>query len=159
MYAQSWPTLCDSMGYSPPVSSVHGISQARMLEWVAISYSRGTSQPRDQTHVSCISWIGRQILYHCSPWEDTPPTPKQKWRGQSRILCQRFIKFPPVSTCCPAPHPLTQQRVGLLLAPPTGFTSSARLWFHNPFKSAFNVFFNLHSFFLSLLYLASFFDA
>ena len=41
-------------------SSVHGISQARILEWVAISYSRGFSQPRDQTHVSC---IGRWILY------------------------------------------------------------------------------------------------
>ena len=42
-------------------SSVHGISQVRMLEWVAIYFSRGSSQPRDGTHVSC---IGRQILYH-----------------------------------------------------------------------------------------------
>ena len=41
--------------------SVHGISQARILEWVAISFSRGSSWPRDQTHVSC---IGRGILYH-----------------------------------------------------------------------------------------------
>ena len=46
-----------------PGSSVHGILQARILEWVAISYSRGSSQPRDQTHVSCASGIGRQILY------------------------------------------------------------------------------------------------
>ena len=52
------------MDYSPPGSSVHGIFQARILERVAISYSRGPSPPRDQTHVSCICCIGRQILYH-----------------------------------------------------------------------------------------------
>ena len=51
------------MDCSPPGSSVHGISQAKILEWVAISSSRGSSQPRDWTHVSC---TGRQILYwHC----------------------------------------------------------------------------------------------
>ena len=54
--------LCDSMDCSPPGSSVHGIFQARILEWVAISYSRGSSRPRDQTHISCIFCIGRQIL-------------------------------------------------------------------------------------------------
>ena len=48
----------------PPGFSVHGIFQARILEWVAISFSRGPSQPRDGTRVSCISCIGRQILYH-----------------------------------------------------------------------------------------------
>ena len=47
--------------YSPPGSSVHGISQARILESVAISFSRGFTQPRDQSHISC---IGRQVLYH-----------------------------------------------------------------------------------------------
>ena len=46
-------TLCDSTNCSPPGSSVHGVSQARILKWVAISFSRGSSQPRDQTHVSC----------------------------------------------------------------------------------------------------------
>ena len=55
------------MGCSLPGSSVHGISQARILEWVSISYSRGFSQPRNRTHISCISCIGRQILYHCPP--------------------------------------------------------------------------------------------
>ena len=49
------------MDCSPPGFSVHGISQTRVLEWVAISFSRGPSQPRDQT---CISCIGRWILYH-----------------------------------------------------------------------------------------------
>ena len=54
-------TLWDPMDYSLPDSSAHGILQARTLEWVAISFSRGFSQPRDRTRVS---WIGRQILYH-----------------------------------------------------------------------------------------------
>ena len=47
--------LCDPMDYSPPGSSVHGILQARILEWVAIPFSRGSSQPRDLTLVSYIA--------------------------------------------------------------------------------------------------------
>ena len=61
---QSCPTLCDLMDSSPPGSSVHGISQARTLEWIATPSSRGSSRLRDQTRVSCVSCIGRQILYH-----------------------------------------------------------------------------------------------
>ena len=53
--AQSCPTLWDPVDYSPPGSSVHGILQARRLEWVAISFFRGSSQPRDRTRVSCIA--------------------------------------------------------------------------------------------------------
>ena len=64
--AQLCPTLCDPMDGGWPGISVHGILQARILDWVAISSSRGSSWPRDQTWVS---HIGRQILYHCSPWE------------------------------------------------------------------------------------------
>ena len=48
-------TLFDLTDYSPPGSSVHGIFQARILEWVAMPSSRGSSQPRDQTHVSCVA--------------------------------------------------------------------------------------------------------
>ena len=48
-------TLCDPMDYSPPGSSVDGILQARILEWVAIRFSRGSSQSRDWTLVSCIA--------------------------------------------------------------------------------------------------------
>ena len=66
MHAQSCPTLCDLMNYSPPGSSVHGILQARILEWGTISFFRGSSSPRDWTHVSC---IGRWILYHWVTWE------------------------------------------------------------------------------------------
>ena len=57
--AQSCPSLCDPVDCSLPCSSVHGIFQARVLEWVAISFSRGSSQPRDRTRVSCI--VGRCI--------------------------------------------------------------------------------------------------
>ena len=53
--AQSCLTLCDPMDCGPPGSSVHGIFQARILDWVAISFSRGSSQPRDQTQVSHIA--------------------------------------------------------------------------------------------------------
>ena len=54
------PLFCDPMDRSPRGSSVHGISQARILEWVVLSFSRGSSQPRDRIHISC---LGRQILY------------------------------------------------------------------------------------------------
>ena len=49
------PTLCNPMDYSPPGSSVHGVLQARILEWVTMPSSRGSSWPRDQTRVSCIA--------------------------------------------------------------------------------------------------------
>ena len=53
------------MNYSPPGSSVHGILQTRILEWVAISFSRASSRPRDRTHASC---TGRWLLYHWATW-------------------------------------------------------------------------------------------
>ena len=58
--------MFNSVDCSPPGSSVHGISQARILEWVAIFFSGGPSHSRDQTHISC---TGRQILYHWVTWE------------------------------------------------------------------------------------------
>ena len=63
LIAQSCLTLCDPTDYSPLGSSLHGISQIRILEWVAISFSRGSSWPRDWTQVSSISCIDRWILY------------------------------------------------------------------------------------------------
>ena len=57
--SQSCPTLCEPMDCSPPGSSDHGILQARILEWVAISFSRGSSWPRDRTQVSRI--VGRRF--------------------------------------------------------------------------------------------------
>ena len=52
--------------HSPPRSSVHGIIQATLLEWVTISSSRVSSWPRDRAHISC---FGRQVLYHWATWE------------------------------------------------------------------------------------------
>ena len=54
-------TVHNPMDCSPPVSSVHGIFQARILEWVAISYFRGSSRSKGWTHFSCISCLGRRI--------------------------------------------------------------------------------------------------
>ena len=68
--------------------SVHGISQARILEWVAISFSKGSSRPWDQTHVSC---IGRWIL-------STEPTGKPKRiQTESHIKHTEYLRFPNIS--------------------------------------------------------------
>ena len=55
LVAKSCPTLCDPMVWSPPGSSLHGVSQARILEWVDISFFRGSFRPRDRTQVSCLA--------------------------------------------------------------------------------------------------------
>ena len=70
LVVKSYLTLCDSMNRSPPGSSVHGISHERMLGCVAISSSRGSSQPRDQTCISGISCIaGGFFTYRCARGE------------------------------------------------------------------------------------------
>ena len=53
--------------HQPPLSM--GFPMAKILEWVAISFSRGSSRPRDQTYISCVSCIGRQVLYHWTTWK------------------------------------------------------------------------------------------
>ena len=62
MHTQSFPTLCNPMDCSLPGCSVYGIFQARILEWVANSFSRGSSWPWDGTCISCVSCTGRQVL-------------------------------------------------------------------------------------------------
>ena len=64
-YSLGHVRLCSSIDCSPPGSSVHGILQARILEWVAISFSRESSQPRDWTWVSCIA--GGFLTHQASP--------------------------------------------------------------------------------------------
>ena len=61
LVSQLYLTLCDPMDCNPPGSSVFRILQARVLEWIAISFSRSSFWTRDCTHMSC---IGRQVLYH-----------------------------------------------------------------------------------------------
>ena len=63
---QSYLTLCDPMDHSPPGSPAIGILQARKLERVAVPFSRRSFQPRDQTCISCVSCVGRQMVYHSS---------------------------------------------------------------------------------------------
>ena len=63
---QSCPTLCNSMDRRLPGYSVHGIFPARILEWVAMPSHKGSSWPRDQTHITCVSCIGRWVLYQVS---------------------------------------------------------------------------------------------
>ena len=75
--------ICGPMDCSPPGSSVHGISQARILQWVAILFSRGSSQPRNQTWVFC---IGRWILYHQVIWE----APLSEYQAQFYQAPQRW---------------------------------------------------------------------
>ena len=66
---QSFLTLCDLMDCSPQGSSVHDILQARTLEWVPLPSSRRSSQPMNWTHVSYVSYIGRQDPYTSATWK------------------------------------------------------------------------------------------
>ena len=93
---QSCPTLCDPVAYT-----VHGILQARILEWVAIPFSGGSSQPRNQTQVSHIadgfftSWATREALKRLEvPWlkrlSTSACTNIRKWKYQSLSHVQLF---------------------------------------------------------------------
>ena len=82
--AQSCPTLCNPMNCSLPGSSVHGIFQARTLEWVAISFSRGSSWPRSQNQVSHI--VGRHFTVLATR-EANKKAPKKEEKQQG------FLKY------------------------------------------------------------------
>jgi len=82
--AQSCLTLCDPMDCSPPGSSIHGIFQARILEWVAMFSSRWSSRYRDWTQDSCVSCIGRQILYTAPPGK---PIICYNWPKNREVIC------------------------------------------------------------------------
>ena len=98
LVALSCPTLCNPMDCSTPGSSVREIFQARVLEWVAISFFRGSSQPRDQTWVSCIAgrcftiWAIREVPYVCllllllSHFSRVRPCATHR-RQPTRLLC------------------------------------------------------------------------
>ena len=87
---------CNTMHCSPLGSSIHGISQARILEWVAVSFSRGSSRSREWTHFSC---VGRWILYH--------------WATRRQLLFSRSVVSNSLRPCglqptrlpCPSPFP------------------------------------------------------
>ena len=81
LVAQSCSTDHNPLHCTPPGSSVHGISQARIVEWVAISFSRGSSWSRDQTQVSCVSWMAGRFF---TRWT-IPPIFLTLWIGQKAL--------------------------------------------------------------------------
>ena len=112
------PTLCVPMDCSPSHSSVCGISQARILEWVAISFSRGSSPPRDQIRVSC---TGRWILHCWATREAHPLCPSAGIQNKTNFILLYF-SFPPtwplywlLSSEQPDPNLVTWGVVKLLL--------------------------------------------
>ena len=97
--------LCDPVDYSSPGSSVHGILQARILECVALASSRGSSQPRDQTHISYVSSIGRRVF--CLPL-----MPPGKPIETCNSLCIFFLRTKQKETLClPAEKKLYKGKV------------------------------------------------
>ena len=103
LITQSCPTLCNPMNYSPPGSFVHGIPQARILEWVAIPFSRGSSWLRERSQVSCIEdklftiWATKECVCMrakslqlcptlCNPTDCSPPDSSVHRTLQARIL-------------------------------------------------------------------------
>ena len=92
--------FCNPMDYSPPNSSIHGISQARILEWVAISFSRGPSQPRDWP---CISCIGRRIL--------------NRWTTREAQACSRHMGNAARSKDCPVGESTPRRSIPLCWNP------------------------------------------
>ena len=95
--------FCDPLDCSPPVSSVHGISQAGILEWVAIASSRGSSWPRDWSPTSCISCIGRQILYHWATRE-APDLETETLEQHCAIELSVMIEMVPFGLSKSTPH-------------------------------------------------------
>ena len=121
---QSCLTLCDPMDCSLPGSSIHGIFQVSVLEWVAISFSKGSSQPRDLTQVSCIAnrcftiWATSSVQFSHSVMSDSlwphesqharppcpPPTP-----GVHQVSNAIQPSHPLLSPFPPAPNPSQHQ--------------------------------------------------
>ena len=96
LIAQSCQTPCNPIDCNPPGSSVHGILQGRILEWVAVLFSKGSSQLRDQTQVSCIAGRSFTVWATREAWWNETKYPNEvnfKWNAQhqwiSRAQCLR----------------------------------------------------------------------
>ena len=118
--AQSCPTLCDPVDCSLSGSSVHGIFQARVLEWIAISFSWGSSRPRNRTQVSCIA--GREAHLRIFPLKydsHQPPTrelyfPSFYWRrlcGSASSLDLHKVSSSSVAELHAKPHLRVKSKV------------------------------------------------
>ena len=112
--AQSCPTLCDLIDYSPLGSSIRVILHARILEWIAISSSWGSYRPRDRTQVSCVSCVGRRVPHHCASWE-APLSPLASDRRE--LVRLKIFTFSPIqlwlsmALCCGPPGILECQKL------------------------------------------------
>ena len=112
---QSCPILCDPMNCSVPGSSVHGIFQARILEWGSMPSSKGSFWLKNWTHVSCISSMDMWILYHWDTWETclsslsfarlfaTPWTAAPQ-ASLSITYCQSLLKIMSIESLIPFNH-------------------------------------------------------
>ena len=92
LWSSSCPTVCKPRGCSPPGSSVRGILQARILEWVALSFSRGSSPPRDRTQVSCSSCSGQVGSLPLAP------------PGGSPLMSTNYFMKSSLHVCCTMPN-------------------------------------------------------
>ena len=105
--AQSCLTLCDPMDCSLPHSSIHGIFQARVLEWIAISFSRGPSRPRDQIEVSCVAgrrfnlWATREA--RILEWVAISFSNAWKWKVKVKSLSRVRLFTTPWTAAYQAP--------------------------------------------------------
>ena len=128
LVAQTCPTLCDPTDCNPPGASVYGILQARILEWIAIPFSRGSSRPRDQTLICTVGrfftvWATSSVQFSRSVMSDSvrphelqharppcpTPTPGVHW--DSRPLsqwCHPAISSSVVPFSCPQSLPASQ---------------------------------------------------
>ena len=141
LITQSCPTFCDPMDYSLPGSSVPGIFQARILEWVASPFSRGSSWPRDQTHVSCIgrwfftaeppgkphSVIVVQLLSYVRLFE-TPWTEGCQAPLSMEFSRQEYWSGLPVPSPGDLPDPEIEPGVPALQADSLLFEPAGKLW-------------------------------
>ena len=93
------------MDCSPPGCSVHRILQARILEWIATPFSRGSSQPRDRTHIFYVSCIGRWVPYQTNvSGRASQQLGHMAWKTISHIYLQMVVN----ATLYPEPHILLQ---------------------------------------------------
>ena len=112
MSLQLYLILCNPMDCSRPGSSVHGILQARILEWVAISSSRGSSWHRDRTWISYVSCMGRQVFTTSATWE--APRQWQSSASETPLISTSSLASPPTWSfiCLSVTSALNSQLLG-----------------------------------------------
>ena len=138
---QSCRILCNPMDCSLPGSSVHGISQAKILGRVTISFSRKSYWPRDG---NCISWMGRRILYR---WATPKQDCKKKWdHGQERalrngkqMLCVGFLHLTAASEDWEPPRDRNPVLLPCSLSQPRALPEKRKMHFWKPLENALSI--------------------